>query len=63
MLLEAERVENEKSWQQRGLSGPMKGEMGMKMALQECGVVIQRAPKGMGRAKQNGTHWHKKCGF
>jgi hypothetical protein len=52
--------ENRKSWKERGLSGPVKGETQMRTALQECGVVVQRAPKGMARAKQNRTQWHKK---
>ncbi len=52
--------ENWKSWKERGLSGPVKGETQMRTALQEYGVVVQRAPKGMARAKQNRTQWHKK---
>ena len=39
---------------------PMKGEVAMKVALERCGVIVARAPKGMSRAKANHTQWHRK---
>ena len=38
----------------------VKGEVQMKDALARCGVIIDRAPKGMTRSKQNATNWAKK---
>lgn len=42
-------------------SGPMKGEIRLQKALGSLGVVIDRAPKGMTRSKENLTKWHRKC--
>ena len=50
-----------RDWKSRGLNGPVKGEVAMKAALEQCKVIIARAPKGMARNKQNQTSWHKKC--
>ncbi|MCJ1301112.1 hypothetical protein MMC08_003911 [Hypocenomyce scalaris] len=41
-------------------NGPMKGEVNVQKALERMGVVVDRAPKGMTRSKENLTHWHKK---
>ena len=41
-------------------NGPMKGEVNVQKALERMGVIIDRAPKGMTRSKENLTHWHKK---
>ena len=49
------------TWKQKGLNGPKKGEMPMKAALEKCGVIVERAPEGMARRKQNETGWDKKC--
>jgi len=38
----------------------MKGETQMQTAMERCKVVIDKAPKGMARAKQNKTKWYKK---
>ena len=40
--------------------GPKKGEVNMRNATEKAGVIIQRAPKGMSRSKQNKTQWSKK---
>lgn len=54
--------DNEKPiWRYDGLDGPRKGEMPMKAAIERCGVVVERAPEGMARRKQNATHWDRKC--
>ena len=47
-------------WKSRGLDGPMKGEELMKKASKRCGVIVERAPEGMSRRKQNTTSWHRK---
>lgn len=47
-------------WRAKGLDGPKKGEEPLRKALESCGVAIKRAPEGMGRKKQNTTHWHKR---
>ena len=39
---------------------PVKGEVRFKDAIQRCGVVVMKAPKGMTRSKQNGTSCSKK---
>ena len=58
-------LENENSkipaWRQRGLNGPKKGEMPMKAAIEKCGVIVEQAPEGMARRKQNATYWDRKC--
>lgn len=46
----------------KGTSQPAKGEVPLKAALERCGVIIARAPKGMTRNRQNGTKWVKKYG-
>ncbi|MCJ1266973.1 hypothetical protein MMC22_006858 [Lobaria immixta] len=43
---------------ERGRHGPMKGEVRLKEALEQCGVIVRKAPAGMARAKQNKTCWH-----
>ena len=49
------------AWKQQGLNGPRKGEMPMKAAIERCGVIVERAPEGMARRKQNVTGWDRKC--
>ena len=49
------------AWKQQGLDGPKKGQMPMKAAIEKCGVVVERAPEGMARRKQNATCWDRKC--
>lgn len=41
-------------------SGPQKGEVNVQRAIERTGVIVDRAPKGMVRSKENRTHWHKK---
>ena len=41
-------------------SGPKKGEVALGKALGRSGVKVERAPVGMGRAKENGTFFSKK---
>lgn len=41
-------------------SGSVKGEVPMQRTFQKVGVVIDRAPKGMTRSKENSTKWHQK---
>ncbi|KAI9875769.1 MAG: hypothetical protein M1830_008015 [Pleopsidium flavum] len=41
-------------------SGPQKGEVNVQKGIERTGVIVDRAPKGMGRSKDNRTHWHKK---
>ncbi|KAL9041880.1 MAG: hypothetical protein Q9214_003958 [Letrouitia sp. 1 TL-2023] len=50
----------EKSWRDRGLKGPPKGGIPLEAAIKRCRVVIDRAPDGMSRRKQNRTHWSRK---
>ena len=33
----------------------------MKAAIEKCGVIVERAPEGMARRKQNVTCWDRKC--
>jgi len=40
--------------------GPRKGEVNVQRALERTGVIVDRAPKGMVRSRENKTHWHKK---
>ena len=37
-----------------------KGEVNLKKALEKCGAIVMKAPKGMSRSKQNETHWDKR---
>ena len=37
-----------------------KGEIQLKAALERCGVIVRKAPKGMTRSKQNETNCSKK---
>ncbi|KAL9609271.1 MAG: hypothetical protein Q9167_005940 [Letrouitia subvulpina] len=57
-------LENEtsrkRSWRERGLKRPPKGEIPLEAAIKRCRVVIDRAPDGMSRHKQNQTHWSRK---
>ncbi|KAA6407635.1 MAG: hypothetical protein FRX48_08473 [Lasallia pustulata] len=39
---------------------PAKGEVQMQNAFQRVGVIINRAPTGMTRSKENSTKWHQK---
>lgn len=41
-------------------SGFARGEVQMQKAIQRGGVIVDRAPKGMTRSKENSTKWHKK---
>ena len=43
-----------------GLDGPKKGEMPAKAAIEKCGAIVERAPEGMARRKQNATFWDRK---
>lgn len=38
----------------------LKGEVKLESALERCGVIIAKAPKGMTRSKQNDTGVSKK---
>lgn len=49
-------LEEEKRWSRQ----PVKGEKQFNAALQRCGVVVVKAPKGMTRSKQNQTICSKK---
>lgn len=40
--------------------GPQKGEVNVQKAIERTGVIVDRAPKGMVRSRENKTHWHKK---
>jgi hypothetical protein len=55
-LFHADRIE-------RGQSRPQHGHDYLSRAIQDSGVRVRRAPKGMKRQKDNGTKWHKaeKC--
>ncbi|KAL8792113.1 MAG: hypothetical protein Q9195_005288 [Heterodermia aff. obscurata] len=55
-LLQDERP----GWRQQGLDGPKKGEIPMKAAIEKCGAIVERAPEGMARQKQNATLWDRK---
>ncbi|KAL8815628.1 MAG: hypothetical protein Q9223_005256 [Gallowayella weberi] len=46
---------------QKKLHHPAKGEVPLDNAIKQCRVVIDRAPKGMSRQKQNETHWDRKA--
>ncbi|KAL8718207.1 MAG: hypothetical protein Q9225_004634 [Loekoesia sp. 1 TL-2023] len=39
---------------------PAKGEIPLENAIKQCRVVVDKAPKGMSRQRQNATHWDKK---
>ncbi|MCJ1363666.1 hypothetical protein MMC16_002774 [Acarospora aff. strigata] len=41
-------------------AGPRKGEVNVLAAIRRTGVIVDRAPKGMVRSRENKTHWHKK---
>lgn len=41
-------------------SGHRKGEVNVQRAIETTGVIVDRAPKGMVRSKENSTHWHNK---
>ena len=41
--------------EERRSKQPVKGETKFKAALERCGVIVTKAPKGMTRSKQNGT--------
>ncbi|KAI9821943.1 MAG: hypothetical protein M1827_002525 [Pycnora praestabilis] len=40
--------------------GPRKGEANTRSAIQRSGVIVDGAPKGMSRAKNNNTMWNPK---
>lgn len=42
-------------------TGPMKGEVNRRKALDRCGVIVDRAPPGMSRSRQNQTSWDARC--
>lgn len=50
-------------WRNGRRNGPMKGEVQLKEAMNNFGVIVRKAPTGMGRAKQNKTFWHRKSGY
>ncbi|KAI9840144.1 MAG: hypothetical protein M1838_004205 [Thelocarpon superellum] len=37
-----------------------RGEVNMTAALARCGVIMDRAPKGMQRQRENQTHWNRR---
>ena len=39
--------------------GPVKGEVNLQKAIQECRVIVDKAPAGIKRRLQNGTSWNK----
>ncbi|KAL8823858.1 MAG: hypothetical protein Q9170_008303 [Blastenia crenularia] len=39
---------------------PAKGKVSLERAIKQCRVVVDRAPKGMTRQKQNATYWDKR---
>lgn len=41
-------------------SGLAKGEAGFLRRAEEAGVKVIKAPKGMSRARMNGSKWHAK---
>ena len=44
----------------RSLDGVKKGDEPLRRAMERCGVIVERAPEGMAKNKQNTTIWHKK---
>ncbi|KAI9828080.1 MAG: hypothetical protein M1832_003607 [Thelocarpon impressellum] len=54
----ADERDEQRPWS--GRRNLQKGESNVAAALERCGVVVRRAPKGMQRAKDNNTHWKKK---
>jgi hypothetical protein len=45
----------------RGYRQPLqKGEYHLKRAMEGCGVIVYKAPKGIQRSKENLTQWNKK---
>ncbi|KAL8872422.1 MAG: hypothetical protein Q9174_001942 [Haloplaca sp. 1 TL-2023] len=40
---------------------PVKGEIPLQAALQQNRVIVDKAPKGMSRQKQNKTHWDRRA--
>lgn len=44
----------------RKRSQPVKGAVALENAIKQCRVVVDRAPKGMSRQKQNATYWDKR---
>ena len=40
-----------------------RGEVGLQRGIENGGVRVARAPKGMTRSKQNMSHWHKRYIF
>lgn len=51
--------ENQSGAKRKGYK-PAKGEIPLENAIKQCRVVVDKAPKGMSRQKQNATHWDKK---
>lgn len=49
-------LEEEKRWSKQ----PVKGETQFNAAVERCGVIVAKAPKGMTRSKQNQTTCSKK---
>ncbi|KAL8714320.1 MAG: hypothetical protein Q9220_001651 [cf. Caloplaca sp. 1 TL-2023] len=52
----SKRIEAQKRAQQ-----PAKGQMPLEAAIRRCRVVVDKAPKGMSRQKQNNTHWDRRA--
>lgn len=44
----------------RGRKDQVKGVIQLKAAVERCGVIVAKAPKGMTRSKQNETFCSKK---
>lgn len=42
------------------MSGFVRGVVQMQQAILRSGVIVDRAPKGMTRSKENLTKWHKR---
>ncbi|KAL8732515.1 MAG: hypothetical protein Q9166_002729 [cf. Caloplaca sp. 2 TL-2023] len=47
--------------QRKRLHQPAKGEVPLENAIKQCRIVVDRAPKGMSRQKQNETHWDRRA--
>ncbi|KZF19436.1 hypothetical protein L228DRAFT_285854 [Xylona heveae TC161] len=58
--IELGREENERARRSKWNSGPKKGEVNVQKALERARVIVDRAPKGMTREKENRTSWNRK---
>ncbi|KAL8994232.1 MAG: hypothetical protein Q9188_007126 [Gyalolechia gomerana] len=52
--------ENQNGAKKRGYK-PVRGQVPLENAIKQCRVVVDKAPKGMSRQKQNATCWDKKA--